>query len=83
MPTRYRCGACGNLTRFDVIESRRSKLFYHYTLGGDLNVESTEDLERQVERVICRWCQSSSAIETIEEEAAGTDERAGSDAGRV
>src|SRR5215469_7120555 len=32
---RYRCDACGNLTRFDVIATRRTREFHHYNLGGD------------------------------------------------
>ena len=34
--TRYRCTACGNLTRFDVVSTRRTRAFHHYTVGGDL-----------------------------------------------
>lgn len=62
---RYRCGACGNLTRFDVFERRRARLFYHYALSGELSVEEEEVLAREVERVVCRWCGSSDAIETV------------------
>lgn len=63
---RYRCGACGNLTRFDVFESRRSRLFHHYSLGGELDIEEEEVLNRDVEKVVCRWCGAADAIETIE-----------------
>ncbi len=57
-----RCGACGNKTRFDVFESKRVRAFHHYTLGGDLRVEEEEVLERDVEKIVCRWCGSSDAI---------------------
>ena len=40
--TRYRCTACGNLTRFDVTEVRRTRSFHHYTVGGELVVEEAE-----------------------------------------
>jgi len=56
MPVRYRCGACGNLTRFDVVATRRTSAFHHYSVGGDLSVEEEELLEEHVERVTCRWC---------------------------
>lgn len=56
MPTRYRCAACGNLTRFDVVSTRRTRAFHHYTLGGDLTVEEEEELAATVEEVTCRWC---------------------------
>ena len=54
--TRYRCTACGNLTRFDVTASRRTRAFYHYTVGGELSVEEEEVLEATIESVVCRWC---------------------------
>lgn len=66
MPSsRYRCAACGNLTRFDVTVTRRTRAFHHYTLGGDLAVEEEEVLAEQVEDVSCRWCSSSRAVETL------------------
>ena len=30
---RYRCDGCGNLTRFDVTVSQKTKAFHHYTRG--------------------------------------------------
>jgi len=63
--TRYRCAHCGNRTRFDVYETVRRRRFHHYTLGGDLDVDEEEILERSVERVVCRWCERSDAIEEL------------------
>jgi hypothetical protein len=64
--TRYRCNACGNLTRFDVVATRRTRAFFHYTVGGDLSVEEEELLDEVVEHVACRWCSASGdRIETI------------------
>jgi len=62
---RYRCAACGNLTRFDVTMTRRTRAFHHYSLGGDLAVEEEEVLVETVEEVACRWCGSARAIETL------------------
>ncbi|MBA2313570.1 MAG: hypothetical protein H0V97_12350 [Actinobacteria bacterium] len=59
----YRCDACGNKTRFDVYENKRVRAFHHFTLGGELEVEQEEVLQRAVERVVCRWCGA-----TIEDE---------------
>lgn len=59
-----RCDACGNKTRFDVFESKRVRRFHHYTLGGELEVEEEEVLERNVEKIVCRWCGSSDKIVT-------------------
>jgi hypothetical protein len=63
---RYRCRACGNLTRFDVVVARRAREYHHFSVGGDLVVESTEVLAEDVEQVECRWCRAGGdAIETL------------------
>jgi hypothetical protein len=54
--TRYRCSACGNVTRFDVVATRRTRAFHHFSVGGELEIEDEELLEEQVESVSCRWC---------------------------
>jgi hypothetical protein len=64
-PVRYRCAACGNLTRFDVTVMRRSRAFHHYTLGGELVVEDEQVLTEAVEDVSCRWCGHGRAIEPV------------------
>jgi hypothetical protein len=61
MATRYRCGACGNVTRFDVVATRRTRAFHHYSLGGELQVEEEEVLDERIEQVTCRWCGASDA----------------------
>ena len=53
---RYKCDACGNLTRFDVTISQTTKAFHHFTVGGDLVVEDEEVVTRHVDAVVCRWC---------------------------
>lgn len=63
--TRFRCNRCGNLTRFDVVETRRTRSYYHFTVGGDLEVEEETVLSAERERVTCRWCGSSDAIEEV------------------
>jgi hypothetical protein len=64
--TRYRCNACGNLTRFDVVASRRTRAFHHYSIAGELTVEDEEVLDERVEQVTCRWCNASGdAIERV------------------
>ena len=71
MPTaRYRCAACGNLTRFDFTVTRRTRAFHHYSLGGDLAVEDEELLDERVEEVTCRWCGSGRAVEVLTAAAA-------------
>ena len=49
MSSRYRCSACGNLTRFDVVTNRRTRSFHHFTVGGDLEVEEEVVLDEQVD----------------------------------
>jgi hypothetical protein len=63
--TRYRCSACGNLTRFDVVGSRRTRAYHHFSVGGELHVEEEVVLDETVEEVSCRWCGSGAAVETI------------------
>ena len=63
MTTRYRCTACGNLTRFTVTTSRRSRAFHHFTVGGDLSIEDEEVLDETVESVACRWCGHGDKVE--------------------
>jgi hypothetical protein len=62
-PVRYRCAACGNLTRFDVTVTRTERAFHHYSIGGDLEIEDREVLSESVESVVCRWCGHGRAIE--------------------
>ena len=64
--TRYRCRACGNVTRFDVVATRRTRAFHHYTIGGELEIEEEELVGERVEQVTCRWCNGSGdAIEEL------------------
>jgi transposase len=58
----YRCEACGNKTRFDVIENKRVRAFHHFTLGGEVTIEEEEVLDHTVERVVCRWCGSENVV---------------------
>ena len=53
---RYRCTGCGNLTRFDVVASQRTRRCTTSASGGDLTVEDEIVLDSQVEAVTCVWC---------------------------
>jgi hypothetical protein len=64
--TRWRCTACGNLTRFDVVRLVRTRDFVHADLSGEQAVEQREVLSDVVERVTCRWCQGVDTIELVE-----------------
>jgi hypothetical protein len=70
---RYRCTHCGNLTRFDVTTTRRSRAYHHYTVGGDLEIEETEVLAEDVEDVVCRWCGTGKDVVVLDGQPA--DER--------
>jgi hypothetical protein len=70
MIERFRCRECGNLTRFDVVATRRTRAFHHFTVGGELTVEDEEVLDEQVDDVSCRWCGATgAAIERLPVEA--------------
>ena len=66
--TRYRCAACGNLTRFNVVTNRRTRAYHHFSVGGDLTVEDVEVLDESVEEVSCRWCGNGNTIEVVGDE---------------
>lgn len=63
--SRYRCATCGNLTRFDVTMTRRTRGFHHYSVGGELTVEDQEVLDESIESVVCRWCNSGGGVEEL------------------
>ncbi len=66
---RYRCRACGNLTRFDVTTTRTVKAYHHYSVGGELTVEDPEVLAEQTDEVMCRWCNSAQGVEELPADA--------------
>ena len=68
MTTRYRCNACGNLTRFDVVETTSVRSFHHYTVGGDLAIEEPEIIARNIDSVSCRWCGHGREVEVLADE---------------
>ena len=66
---KYRCTACGNLTRFDVVETTTVRSFHHYTVGGELTVEEPEVISRVVDSFSCRWCGHGRGVEVVAEES--------------
>ncbi len=74
MSVRFRCAACGNLTRFDVVATRRTSAFHHFSVGGDLTIEDETVLDERFEEVSCRWCGATGdSIETLAAEAVTTE----------
>ncbi len=65
---RYRCAACGNLTRFDVEITRTTREYHHYSVGGTLDVEQTELLNETVDQILCRWCGHGNDVVRIDRE---------------
>jgi hypothetical protein len=63
--TRWRCTHCGNLTRFDVVRTVRSREYWHADLAGDPAVEEITVLSEDVESVICRWCGNGDSVVTV------------------
>jgi hypothetical protein len=69
---RFRCTSCGNLTRFDVTSTRRTRAYHHFTVGGALSVEDEQVLDERVESVECRWCGPAGVVEPVaDDEATG------------
>lgn len=63
--SRWRCHRCGNLTRFDVVRTVRSRDFVHVGLDGEPAVEEREVLSESIERVVCRWCQGADTVGVV------------------
>lgn len=59
---RFRCTACANVTRFDVVALTRVRQYRHFDLGGAASVEEEDVLARTVESVTCRWCGRADAV---------------------
>ena len=66
MTATYRCAACGNRTRFDVYDTVRRRRFEHADFAGTVTVDEEEILDREIDRVVCRWCDRSDAIEEVQ-----------------
>ena len=64
--TRWRCGACGNLTRFDVDRTRRTSEYWHFDLAGGHEVEESTTRSEDVEAVTCRWCGRADAVSLVD-----------------
>ena len=69
---RFRCDACGNVTRFDVVASARTRRFHHFDLGGASTVDEEEVLSDTIESVTCRWCGRDDAVRVEPSPAAGS-----------
>jgi hypothetical protein len=69
--TRWRCALCGNLTRFDVQRSTRSREFVHVSLAGEQVVEERQVVAETVEHVTCRWCGRADAVELVRRPSVG------------
>ncbi|RCV54153.1 hypothetical protein [Marinitenerispora sediminis] len=67
---RWRCAQCGNLTRFDVTRTVRSRDYVHVDLSGEQRIEESERLTEAVEQVRCRWCGAVDAVEVVDRPAA-------------
>ncbi|MEM9561411.1 MAG: hypothetical protein AAGA93_02270 [Actinomycetota bacterium] len=62
---RYRCGACGNLARFEVVMNRRVREIHHVGVDGTLVGHRSELISEATETVVCAWCADSDRVEVI------------------
>lgn len=69
--SRWRCTLCGNLTRFDVSSTTRTRDYVHVNLAGEQVVEERTVLDEVVEHVTCRWCNAVDQVEVIARPEAG------------
>ena len=80
---RWRCGHCGNLTRFDVVRRARTREYWHVDLAGAPEVEGAETLEEQIDEVSCRWGGNTDRIEVISRPEPGHEGDSPHDVGGV
>ncbi len=71
--TRWRCAQCGNLTRFDVTRTSRTREFLHVDLAGEPAVEEREVLGEAIESVRCRWCDGVDTVELVPRPTGGAE----------
>jgi len=80
--SRFRCGHCGNLTRFDVTRTARTTEFWHADMAGNVVVEESTVHAEDVASVVCRWCGAADRIEIVlRPEFGGPDQEAPGDGG--
>jgi len=70
---RWRCGGCGNMTRFDVLRAARSREYWHLDLAGEPRVEEHEVLTEAIISVTCRWCGRADCIEVVSRPGVAAD----------
>jgi hypothetical protein len=70
---RFRCDQCGNVTRFDVEATERTRRYLHFDLGGASSVDEEDVLLREIASVTCRWCGRADAISVEAAPAAAVD----------
>lgn len=58
---RYRCAACGNVTRFDVEVTERARWYWHADLSGRGSIDEQER-DTTVHGVRCRWCGADDVV---------------------
>jgi hypothetical protein len=63
--TRWRCTVCGNLTRFDVLRTTKSREYVHADLAGAQSTEEREVIDETIEHVTCRWCNAVDQVELV------------------
>ena len=63
--SRWRCRLCGNLTRFTVTRSTRTREYVHVGLSGDPLIEEREVLLDAVDHVTCRWCGGIDTVDLV------------------
>lgn len=71
--SRFRCDQCGNVTRFDVEATERTRRYLHFDLGGSSSVDEEEIVSREIVSVTCRWCGRDDAIRVEVAPAATVD----------
>lgn len=63
--SRWRCTACGNLTRFDVVRQATLREYWHLDLSGEPTVEDAETVSSTIVSLTCRWCGRGDSVQSV------------------
>lgn len=63
---RFKCTACGGLTRFRIKRSLIVEIYYHQTIAGDIIPETPEVLCDEIVSAECVWCGHGKNVEQID-----------------
>lgn len=63
--TRYRCATCGNMTRFEVVVTRRVEETQRVAVNGSAGSSTSGVVAESIDEVRCGWCGDHRSIDEL------------------